>query len=84
MNTGRKYDHKSPASLVMFAMMVMALAASQLHESEIAQASVQPVIIQLQSSMNELDGLHRKLLEAKQLTIAGAVLIEKRRDRKTP
>lgn len=68
-----------PASLVMFAMMGLALAGSQIHEAEMASAAIKPVVVQLQSSIEELDDLHRVLLEARQLTITGAALVAKRR-----
>ena len=68
----------------MFAMMGLALAGSQIHQAEMARAAIKPVVIQLQSSIVELDDLHRVLLEAGQLTITGAALVAKRREEHKP
>lgn len=78
-----KYQ-KNPASLVMFAMMGLALATSQMHESEMARSAIQPVVIQIQSSIENLDGLHRALVEAKQLTVTGAALVAQRGEGRKP
>lgn len=77
-------NHRRPASLVMFAMMGLALAGSQMHEAEMASAAIKPVVIQIQSSIEDLDDLHRVLLQAKQLTITGAALVAERREGHKP
>jgi len=84
MNAWTDQIRKSPASLVMFAMMGLALAGSQMHEAEVASAVIKPVVIQLQTSIADLDDLHRVLLEAKQLTATGAALVAKRREGQKP
>ncbi len=84
MNARTDQYRRGPAGLVMFAMMGLALAGSQIHEAEMARAAIQPVVIQLQSSIEELDDLHRVLLEARQLTITGAALVAKRREEHKP
>ena len=84
MNAWTDKYRRRPASLVMFAMMGIALAGSQIHQAEMASAAIKPVVIQVQSSIEDLDDLHRVLLEAKQLTIAGAALVGKRREGRKP
>lgn len=84
MNARTDQYRRRPASLVMFAMMGLALAGSQIHEAEMASAAIQPVVIQLQSSIEELDDLHRVLLEARQLTITGAALVTERLEGNKP
>ncbi len=84
MNTWTDKYRSSPASLVMFAMMGLALAGSQIHEAEIAGAAIKPVVIQLQTSIEDLDDLHRVLLEAKQLTVSGAALVAERLEGSKP
>ena len=84
MNARTVKFEKNPASLVMFGMMGLALAASQMHESEMARSAIQPVVIKLQSSIEELDGLHRALLEAKELTATGAALVVQRVEGRKP
>jgi len=84
MNTWTDKHRRSPASLVMFAMMGLALAGSQMHEAEMASAAIKPVVIQIQSSIEDLDDLHRVLLQAKQLTITGAALVAERREGHKP
>ena len=84
MNAWIDMKRKNPASLVMFAMVGLALAGSQMHEAELASTAIQPVVIQIQSSLEELDDLHRVLLEAKQLTVTGAALVAKRREGNKP
>ncbi|MCH8957834.1 MAG: hypothetical protein IIA05_08665 [Proteobacteria bacterium] len=84
MNAWTNRYRGSPASLVMFAMMGLALVGSQIHEAEIASAAIKPVMVQIQSSMEELDDLHHVLLQAKQLTITGAALVAERREGNKP
>ncbi len=84
MNVWKVKYRKNPASLVMFAMMSLALAASQMHESEMARSAMQPVVIQLQSSIDDLDGLHRALLEARHLTATGVALVTQRGEGRKP
>lgn len=84
MNTWTDKYRRSPASLVMFAMVGLALAGSQMHEAEMASAAIKPVVIQLQTSIEDLDDLHRVLLEAKQLTVSGAALVAERLEGSKP
>lgn len=80
MNTSFSKDRKSPASLLMFAMMLVALGASQAHESARA-ATIKTIDLlshQVESDMARIDESLRILSRAGQLTAATVDLIRKR------
>lgn len=73
---------KSPASLLMFAMITIALASSQAHENSRAQATIGPVIDQIRSTMADIDELQINMDAAARLSEVGKALTDKRSNKR--
>lgn len=81
MTTSVSRAGKGPASLIMFAMMFLALGASQFHETARAKAAIDPVLLQLQVTIDQVDQLQRVLSKAGHLTTVRSALAGQRRER---
>lgn len=83
MNTRFGKDRNNPASLLMFVMMLIALGASQMHESARAATTrtVELLSQQVETDMARIDESLRILSRAGKLTAATAELIRKRTTR---